>query len=452
MCAPCGTYSQAGLHAMFPYNRLNRPPPSYTQPQPSREANLRHTISAVSRLLSSRPPPPTVRPTKPALPKLTAPVALPPPPSLSNRDTSSTTSSPFVAPSPVDLKISPISSSSSSPSLSASSRTYASTSTIFSLPRLAASANSSRVSVLQRRIVRLQMAVKVCEARRTRRRQFLAHTQSCKNWHSLRNVPPPKRTSPTKTKTAARQQAQVEGGGHRNLTLVNYPRMYGRHLSLSIGRISASRQSTMKASSSEQQQTEELKTLGARREHARLKTLTFCKFYNITGHCRRGDECPFYHDPYRSLRHPPQSSVDETSLDSWKLGPGVGKHLFVLSDEKNHQSSVKRTRGGHEGSSVKEDDTKRVKIQSIVRYHQPEDGSSEDSPVELPASPAEPPASSVANIGGWCEISFEGDSSQPAEVVEEGKEVVRDTTRRGCLRYFNMVEDEDEEDIDSVAD
>eukprot|EP00922_Rhytidocystis_sp_ex-Travisia-forbesii_P038202 GHVS01056910.1.p1 GENE.GHVS01056910.1~~GHVS01056910.1.p1 ORF type:complete len:626 (+),score=149.07 GHVS01056910.1:89-1966(+) len=502
-------HHRAKSNAQLPFHKL----------QPSREDDLRHNISALSRLLTNRsstvpsrpplisPPPPltTATSTPPRTicssfaprqiissavvpssqqlikPKLTAPVALLPAPACSIYESfttcaapSTSSSSPCLSPSTTsttavtaDRNFSPISVACSSPSLppllpsdsielsSSSFSLPPPTSSISSSSRPTIAANQTRVRNLQRGIVRLQLAVKVCEAQRARRSKFFA--LSGKNWNSLRNVPklgsssarraPPLTsaypgTKPTTTIAATasiRPQQQLSAAAvnskHRNLTLVNYPSM--RNMSLSIGRISSfpcnnvehvnclpddkDRHKMTAADSGDMTGAEggdNNKTAdgdvvtanfeSARKKQSRFKTLTFCKFYNKTGRCRRGEDCPFYHDPYRSLRHPvlpflsdgeqltgggvPQGQTKPTTPEQTEIGVMSRKLLFVLScDDNKVVLPLKRKTADHRRTSIEQ--SKRPRMHSMIRYHhqcpqdeQEEHDSSDDESTSAPAA------------------------------------------------------------------
>eukprot|EP00922_Rhytidocystis_sp_ex-Travisia-forbesii_P004644 GHVS01006842.1.p1 GENE.GHVS01006842.1~~GHVS01006842.1.p1 ORF type:complete len:354 (+),score=72.54 GHVS01006842.1:34-1095(+) len=305
--------------------------PKFSRPPPCREANLRVTISAVSRLLSSSCPP--------LRPKLTAPVVISAPvcrlSPISNESSPSLTGiDPYPPSSLSSLPHSSLSSPplSSFPSSSLSSLPHSSLppsslppSSLFSLPPSSTSSHPTRVTTLQRRIVRLQLAVKVCEARRAKRTKFLAHSKAC--WHTLRTSPQPKalwhtlrQTSPQPKGSWHTLRQTSPQDRHRNLTLVNYPPKARQHLSLSIGRRTRANHQEDKTNS-------------------RLKTLTFCKFYNMTGTCRRGDDCPFYHDPYRALRAPRPAPSNRCEGDKQDQ-PRRDCQMQELSERDRTQSST----------------------------------------------------------------------------------------------------------------
>eukprot|EP00922_Rhytidocystis_sp_ex-Travisia-forbesii_P030407 GHVS01044930.1.p1 GENE.GHVS01044930.1~~GHVS01044930.1.p1 ORF type:complete len:431 (+),score=67.39 GHVS01044930.1:142-1434(+) len=421
----------------------------FRKPQPSREADLRHGISAITRLLSCRPTgrrqSTTARLPTAVKPKLTAPVALAPRPPVSH--VTPHVSSPHVPLSPVANKFSPISIASSSPSLTglASSSSLPS---VFSLPASSQSSkDSARVTVLQRRIVRLQLAVKVCEDQRAKRRKFLAHTSSCRNWHSLRNVRKPIAVRPTNAGSPPDKRPVVPGVvPHRNLTLVNYSGIYGRHLSLSLGRLSS--WPSLGSKVLEHTQDKSPKIQEERKKHNRLKTLTFCKFYNMTGRCRRGDDCPFYHDPYRSLRQPlspdtagfvatPIKLLDEQSEDEAtdrllsSKEPRGAKGLFVLSCEKNKPVVKRKTRDPSQG--LKEEEHKRARTH---RYHHP--------------SPGEDSYLAGSTVASPCDATLSGERR---EEDYRHDATSAEHNQRKSRRYFNMgTDDELDEESDVIAD
>eukprot|EP00922_Rhytidocystis_sp_ex-Travisia-forbesii_P038203 GHVS01056911.1.p1 GENE.GHVS01056911.1~~GHVS01056911.1.p1 ORF type:complete len:607 (+),score=121.39 GHVS01056911.1:591-2411(+) len=590
----------------------NAQPTPFRKLQPSREDDLRHNISSLSRLLTyrsssvssrrppliaPRPPPRTTTTTctprtttcssfvprqvisavpwgasqQLLKPKLTAPLVLLPGPACSTYETfapatapsTTASSSPCLSPSTTsttaltaDRNLSPISVACSSPSLPPllPSDSIELPSSAFSLPPPTASissscarptiaANQTRVRYLQRGIVRLQLAVKVCEAQRARRSKFLA--LSGKNWNSLRNVPklaasssprrapPPSLTSasspgtrpPTIARTTAstitpQQQlsAAAVNSKHRNLTLVNYPSM--KNMSLSIGRISSfpsvehlnylsegkEGDDNITADDGTTDITADVTTAKletARRKQSRFKTLTFCKFYNKTGRCRRGEDCPFYHDPYRSLRHPvlpflsdvdqltgrgvPQGETKPTTPEQTKIGAMSRNLLFVLScDDNNGSSPVKRkTLLDNRKTSI--DQPKRPRLNSMIRYHhqcpqdeQGEDDSSDDEPTTAVSdnlwSQAAPSCSRTAVGGDCCPLyplggrccstvllvdQKRGGDEQRRENGDDCVQIVNENSndervlpptrmqRRG-RRYFSMVNDDDEQSDESA--